>query len=241
MNKKIVTLIYLLLLMPISTYAYTRFARKDLLMMGTMQFPSCIKTVPSVRMYCSGNKIACEVDKEGKRLHFSITDNQVGQSFFLVIADSIQWVKSEENTIEYLKIDPKKPYKLYSSTFTEQKQEAKPEDDSGYNYQDNDHQQPRYAWNIEDAHISENGKIPDHAIIICYNADFIEGLEGGNARELPRILVKSDILTLVGSETALQEASIMSILSGIDSGTIHSTVKQQVKAGYNRTILALTV
>lgn len=179
---------------------------------GTIQFPGSLAAIPSVRVYFCGTKV--QTEQFGKSVFFSIPEDRQRLSFWLLITENLSFEQSEGNTINHLQVDQTKPYKLYRLTL--HKKEQSPEDLTK-------NQQADYAWRIEEKHFSKNNvSIPDDAIIVYYNANYVTGLEGGNAIELPKIIIRPDILAFAGSEEKLHEKSISLILSSLDYDTMHA-------------------
>lgn len=207
-------------------------AESQMLFMGSVQFPHILESVPELRVYCKGHKIKCEKSNESKKLSFAIQDARHRTSFYIVITNNIKYKIQERNTISHLIVDPKKPYKLYRVDFVPQQ----------YTF-DFDNEQQQYVWQVEEQRLSlKNGRIPDDAIIICYNPDFIESVRGGNAIELPTVHIKSNIVALLGSEEKLHDKSIELLLASIDHDAIHSAIVQELKPDYKqKTILAVTL
>lgn len=204
------------------------------LYMGTVQFPKDIKIIPPVRVYCAGNKIKAETNDTAKRITFAVPSEDKRRSHFtLIITETIQF-ESEENTIKYLKIKSGQSYKFYSLELV--KKEMHSDDTEGYLKP----KEPTYEWVVQEQKISLiDGHIPDDAIIICFKPDYVKSLEGGNAVEFPKIIIKNDILQLAGSEAKLDDLSIKLLLSSLDSDAIHANLQQEVKQDYQRTRITL--
>ena len=94
-----------------------------------------------------------------------------------------------------------------------------------------------YSWYItESSDELDQGKIPDDTIIVCYDPEYVDKLEGGTNIDLPRIIIKDNILELVGSEDKLHELSTTLLLSSLDSDSMHSKIEHEVKQN-NQTML----
>ncbi len=224
------------ILMSISFIALTNGiilrAENQMLFMGSIQFPHVLESIPELRVYCKGHKIKCEKSNESRKLSFAIQDVRHRTSFYIVITNNIKYKVLERNTISHLIVDPKKPYKLYRVDFAEDRSAAEFGADDLH-----------YVWRVQEQRLPiKNGRIPDDAIIICYNPDFIDAVKGGNAIELPTVHIKQNILSLLGSEEKLHDSSIELLLASIDHNAIHSTIQQELKPDYaQKTILAVTL
>ncbi len=200
----------------------------------TIQFPYALHETPDIRAYCGGHIIKGNVDNKNKTLFFSIPEDRYKTTFTLLItnAHAIDCTATD-NTIHHLKIDTKHSYKLYVLTLKERIVTSP-----------SSTKEPRteYMWDSERITLSaDDSRIPDNTIIVCYNPDFIDKIEGGNAVTLPTLYVKDNIISLLGSESKLHEKSIELLLSSLDYDAIHATIKHHVKPCYaSKTVLTLT-
>ncbi len=209
------------------------------LIMGAVQFPNSIAKVPMIRVYCGGQIIyqSCETEHESKKFIFKIPKTRYQKKFHLLITESINFKvaknrasKKRQNTIKYLTVPTNQPYKLYKLKLvsTMHKEEI-----------DDEEKEPTYQWKIKEKNIAEKKrKIPDDAIIVCYNPDWVNSLRVENTFELPTIVMKKNLLELVGSENKFAEFSDKLLLASINSDTIHATMRQVIKQDQQRTTIA---
>jgi len=215
----------------------------SVLFMGAVQYPQLIEKIPMIRIYRGGNKIKSEIHEEGKKLNFSISESRYQTKFYILVSEKIDFV-TDKGVVLYLKVPTLAPYKLYELELV--KSDVLPDllqDAQGFKHE------PKviYRWEIrEGMMLSENGRIPDDAIIIYQNPAHISRVEGDYAGEvgaaaydLPRIVMRSDLLDIVGSEKELHELSNKQLLSAIDFDPLHASITQEIthKA---KTIVALT-
>jgi hypothetical protein len=190
------------------------------LMVGTIQFPHSIKTIPMVRVYSCGKKIPfqlCEADNEAKQFMFRVPQLIKQTRFCVLVTQEVHFAAHaskdqtrKNNTIDYLKVIPGQPYKFYELALTNTLDE---------------HDKTIPTWAIKNRALDPHtGKIPDEAIIICYDPNCIATLSGGSAFEFPTITLKPDLIALLGSEVELQNLSNKLLLSAIDSDTVHATI-----------------
>lgn len=196
-----------------------------------IQFPAEIEKVPCIRAYYCGIRITkSEYNNAAKKLTFTIPAWQQ-TSFNLVITE---WYMPEsehagDNTIKFLKIPSHVHYLAYQITLTR----------AANSHQD-EHSAQTLAWDIHEIkQLPNDGQIPDDALIIVYNPDYIEKLEGGNASELPTIYIKPNILQLLGSEEKLHEYSDSLLLAALNLDSLHASLQQQVRH-VDKTVIALT-
>ncbi len=197
---------------------------------GSIKFPSDIKINEPIRVYYTGESIPCEIDNIGHQICFALSEYKMRTVFHLIIIDSRDFV-SEHNTVQYFKVAQNRPYKLYELVYTPNKDFAKAAD------ADVDQ---KGAWQITQKRLADDMRIPDSAIIVCYHPHLVKNVEGGNAIELPRIVLDEQILKQLTTEE-LHDASIQFVLSGLDFDTFHTKPSTQVRKDITKkTVLALT-
>lgn len=199
-----------------------------------IQFPSEIEKVPCVRTYYCGIRVTkSEYNNSAKKITFSIPAWQQ-TSFNLVITEWYvpQTEQNDNNTVKYLKIPEGFHYKYYLLTLTQQAP-------GNINKQEESHASQNITWQIQENKELPNRQIPDDTLIIVYNPDYIEKLEGGNAAELPTIYIKPNILQLLGSEERLHEYSDSLLLAALNLDSLHASLQQQIKH-VDKTVIALT-
>lgn len=230
------------------------------LMMGTIQFPSSIATVPDIRVYRGGRKILCEQDQDSKKITLTIPREPREQMFYLLISESISFhqVDSDhpeeaQNTIGYFRVPKKQDYKLYKLQLVCEQPEQRNTMLQNYRLmldadvtnrlgqKDKKKQQPMYSWRVTEQTLQEGTRsIPEDTIIVYYYPHLIESISGGSKFELPTIKIKSDLITLVGSELKLHELSDGLVLSCLDHDSLHATIQQNVRLGKLHTLVAPT-
>jgi hypothetical protein len=187
-------------------------------MIGAIQFPKNIQQIPLVRIYYRGLIISPERDDQSKKIVFKIPRTAHQSHFYLLITKNLGCEvrhKSElaaHNTIEFWKITKDTPYKFFVL----------------YSTQDEDTHEGKQYWEIKELALDESGRIPDDAIIIRYPAEYIEKLVDATSFELPTIMLKPNLLELIGSQTKLTELSDMLMLASLDTDTFHATVSQEI-------------
>ncbi len=198
---------------------------------GTIKFPTDMKVVPPVRVYYAGNKIPAETDNEGHQVSFAISEYKLRNAFYLIIVDHVDFV-SECNTVKYLRVPEGRPYKLYALSF-------KPNKELDGKLKEVDISE-RGSWDIVQKRLPDDMRIPDNAIIVCYHPHLIKDVEGGNALELPKIVLDTELLNKLTPEE-LHDASIQFLLSSLNCDSIHASLDAQIKPHFERkTIIALT-
>jgi hypothetical protein len=229
---------YVIVLVSLISLALTSINLKaSSLILGTIQFPSTLLTVPTVRLYCAGQIVPSTIDQKNKTISFTIPKYAQQYHFYLLIAQKVHFAPASSryqagtttNTAAYLKLEPSQQYKLYSLLLI-------PELTS-----DN---QLRYTWRITPAQLDPHElKIPDDTLIFCYNPAWVENIKGSNSFELPTIKISNNVVEMCGSEQAFQTMSAHIMLACLDSDTLHATQgKQHMWHNENRiTIAAPTV
>lgn len=228
MIKKIVILLLCLLSSPcLHAYGYGKS-----LFIGSIQFPSIVEVVPSIRVYYSGRKIMCETDELGKKITFSIPEYKQRTFFYLLIAPSIEF-GSHENTVPFLKLQKNCPYKFYGMELVKvETQDKKKKKSSPF----------EYAWIVRELNLClPDDRIPDDTIIVRYHPDYVQSIEGGNMIEFPKITIRPDILKLTGSEAKLHDISNRWFLAALHTDTIHDPLQSEFFINpTTKTVLAMT-
>lgn len=200
---------------------------------GTVQFPSTLEMTPNLRVYYAGRKLLCEANDATKQQSFAISEMRNRTFFYLLITPDIEFC-SPDNTIGNLRLKKDRPYKFYTLelTMTPSKSKKRKLNDPVF----------EYTWITKDINLASitGGKIPDDTIIVCYHPDYVQGLEGGNMVELPKILIKPDVVKHAGSEAKLYEQSDRWFLAALNTDTIHDTTQTELR--FNpKTILAMSL
>lgn len=203
-NHSFIT-IFLLLLG--SSTLYSIVGKK--IIQGTIQFPQTVSTLPSVRVYFAGNRLKCETNNITQQITFSLPAEPYQESFFLLITESIEF-ELEENTVKYLKLPSNQAYKLYKLDCLTENTDVR--------------------WKVTEISIPVNtGRIPDGTIIICFNPDYIHRLDSGDMASLPSLIVRHDIINILGSEDKLRDLSSEIILKCLEWDTVHGSVHLAVQ------------
>lgn len=235
--KKHINLVSLIFIFLTIIGSFPLVAHTKGLFIGSIQFPSALNNVPDIRVFCGGNKISCEKDNVAKRITFMVPEDRHRTIVPLVIAETVEFeVVKNSNTIAYLKIPAGKPHKLFMLELQKVAKKVDPESRSKVYHEDDF----TYEWDIrEEKALFAQGRIPDDSIVVYFNPDYIATLSGGNRFELPRIVMKHNLLALAGSEEKLHDISTSLILSSLDLNAIHANVESQVTQEYHRTLITL--
>ena len=230
MNKPLLLAIALLSTLFGEIDAY--LAADKALWYGTVKFPSDIKITEPVAVYYSGDQIVTEIQQETHQISFAISEYKMRNEFFLLISNDIQWV-TEQNTVKFQRVAKNCPYKLYHLKFNPNKDittKITPETDL----------HALGNWSITQKALRDDMRIPDNAIIVHYHPNLVHKVEGGNALELPKIVLNEQILHQLTPDE-LHDVSAQFILSSLNLKTIHAKQDTQIKHDLpHKTIIALT-
>ena len=148
-------------------------------------------------------------------------------TFYLIIVDKVDFL-TESNTVQYLRVPNKRPYKLYMLTYKADKDAPEQANINEIG-----------SWEIVEKRLDSELRIPDNAIIVCYHPHLIKAVEGGNALELPKLIFDSELLKQL-SPDEVHDASIQFLLSSLNSDSIHPMPESKIKHDIpNKTILSL--
>ncbi len=152
---------------------------------------------PNVRIYYAGQRINGETDDDAKKVIFSIPEIKEKSFFYLLMSSDLEF-GSHENTVPYLRLKKGASYKFFALQRVAYEPAVKKRNSRPI----------EYGWFIQElSQALVDGKIPDETIIVRYNPEYIQSFSGGSMIELPKIIIKPDILTLVGSEEKLHALS----------------------------------
>jgi len=190
------------------------------LFVGNIQFPQLIKIVPQISLYRGGIKINTETDNSNKNIQFTISDDKNCKTFYILIAEEVlPHVKN--GTVHYLKVSPTQNYKLYKMHII---QEGDRKD--------------LCKWDINECSIKDDRRIPDDALMIIFDPECIAKIEGGNNLELPKIIIKQNILDMFdSSEEKLHEKEAELLISSLDLNIIHTKLAPEVKHDHQRKLV----
>lgn len=192
---------------------------------GTIQFPSLFNNLPQIPVYCAGTKTLTEIDNSKSRASYTIPKMSGQYIFHFLITEEVRPKKidnlEESNTIDHLVVAKGQKYKLFSAQLCERKESE-------------------FEWVIEEKLLPDSGRIPDDAIIICCNPDFVESVEGGHYRDLPTIKMRSDLIVYAGSEEKIHDHFNQITLATIDFNTFHTKTRQEqcIKITQNKILIA---
>jgi len=193
------------------------------LYVGNIQFPQSIQNTPQMAVYRGGIKIKTETDEASKNIQFTVSDDKSCKTFYILITQDIQ-PYIQEHTVQYLKTDPKQDYKFYRIDLIENKAEQPDED--------------TYKWNIKDETIPTDGRIPDSTIIIIFDPSFVDKIEGGTKLELPKVIMKQNIVEIAGgSEEMLHDKTIQMLMSSLDLNLIHTRLTPEIKQNHKKKLV----
>lgn len=202
---------------------------------GTLQFPTALEMLPNVRAYYSGNKIIPEINESTKQISFAIPEARNRNFFYLLVTTGVEFC-STDNTVPYLRLKKGAPYKFYTLELCAipSKLKKRKRTDSGF----------EASWTVKEIDLAtiNNGKIPDETLIVCYHPDYVQSLEGGSMVELPKLVMRPDMIKLAGSELKLHEQSDKWFLAALNTDTIHDTVQSELRIiPQSKTVLAMCV
>jgi len=210
------------------------------LLMGTIQFTKT-SSVDPIRIYYGGKIISTNTCETGMpKITYEITKSNEQNTFYLLITHTPpkHQLKNPieendtQNTIDYLKIYPENPYKLYQLTLIPDEISASEQENTT---------PVSYHWNITEETLPENGQLPDATIIVNYFSSFITTIKGGSAIELPTIFVDNSLADQFESQENFEDALIKLQLASLDTDMFHSPIKRKMKNDKHRVIIMDTI
>jgi hypothetical protein len=195
---------------------------------GTLQFAK--NTLDSVHVYHCGKTITTQNHQTTlPKITYEIPKGNEQTTFYLLICPtapnySLKQFPDQDvqqNTIDYLKIDPTTPYLFYRLELVY------------------DEVSQMYHWEITEETLSNSGQIPDMAIIINYFPGFIKDIKGGNQLELPTLYIDNSAIGLFESQESFEDALLRLQLSSLDLNALHAPAKRKIKNTDNRRLLIM--
>lgn len=191
------------------------------MMVGTIKFPSIVKALIPYKIFYEGQQVKTEVD--ANQLLFTIPLNRPMMSrFFILFVEDPQYVLKEadgstpQNTVDYLK--------------------------SGTTYRIFELQKLGDSWRVQEYLLPESRVIPDNTIIIYMPPLYIDRFVGGKGREFPHIMIKENILELIGgSLEELKHKAEELIIEAINMNALHVPVQEVTHVTGNKRIVVATV
>jgi hypothetical protein len=213
MRKNALLLVSLICLIVTSSYTQS-------LIMGCIQFPKELPSVPSVRIYYSGKIIKTTPDHEQKKIHFSLPKFGRQFRYSIVITPLLEFAKNTKADtpimIDFMKLPNTQNYKMFTLLLMPKFQD--PEDTDA---------KLEYAWRVKDDWIlNKDHKIPDDAIIICMDPQWIDHIGGATEYELPTVYVKSNVVNICGSSDNFYDQSAKILLAAMDSDAFHNASEE---------------
>lgn len=219
-----------------ASFSYKDFQSQQTLFMGTIQWPMVLKKVPSLRIYHAGHQLSCESNHETHQITFAVPEMRDIDIITLIIAEP-QHIKphmAEDNTIQYLAIAKDAPHKCFQITRIHTSITSNLTSSTSKT-------PPSESWRVDQRRLHADGKIPDNALILCCNPDLIDEISGGNSIDLPTIHIVSDLLTKIGSEAALHEASDTFLITCLNLDTLHTKLTFDIKQHQEKKLVAFNI
>lgn len=192
-----------------------QFAKNNLLDDITIHY--CGKIIETQRHELSIPKITYEIPCSSQQKNFFILVTPTPPTCALKEFPNANASLNQQNTVDYLKIDPQSDYLLY---FIELEKDNKTFAEG---------ETPTYHWNISSTQLPENGQLPDTTIIVTYFPCFVKAVKGGNHLELPTLYVDNSVTDNFGSLEDFKDALIKMQLSAPDLNVLHAPSKHITK------------
>ena len=165
-----------------------------------------------------------------KKIQFTVAEDKSCRRFFLLITKSIT-PDIDDNTVKHIIIDPKQDYKFYElNIYTNQELAINP-------ISKQQEVRETYSWMIQNRRINRDGIIPDDTLIMIFNPNYIESIGHSTSLELPKIIIKKNILELSGSEQKLTDENNELLLSCLDLNILHTDPASKVKPEYKKKLI----
>lgn len=200
---------------------------------SSILFPKNITHIPEIPIFCAGNEARYETDHLNKKITFNVLVSKKSVYYYLLICDQVVTHMHEDinfkNLVQYLKVNPDTPYRLYRISLMPPMSLQKTVDAQRLN---------KREWQIEEMILGPEGALPDQTIIVSYNAHWVSGLEATSTAEFPHIIMRPDLMEYLGGEEALHRSLDQLRLATLDMRLIHAKIKPDFKK-HEKTIVAM--
>ncbi len=190
---------------------------------GTIQFPKGVKMVPDIRIYHQGNRVTTSLHTDMKRIQYTVSLDQNDTFLRLLITDQLSFV-AEHNVIKHLTVPKQATYKLYNL----QMHATEPMLCSFDGFANNKKNSGTKKWTIQEIPQGlKNRRVPDDAIIVCCSHTYVKSVEGGSSTSLPTIIMRPDLIAMLGSEKKLHNETNETVLTLLELDTLHTSVREE--------------
>jgi hypothetical protein len=218
---KTVSIRYLLVLLILSQL--TRAQRPEsTLLLGTIQFPSSLKTIEAVPVIFRGTPLATQIDQSNKTVTFSLFRDQTQFNFNVLIAEpdsimpvylSSKYHSEPSSLVAYQRIKTGHPYRFFVLTLIPEI--SKDPENRG---------KIIYSWRWREDRLSAEYRIPDDALIIHAPPAWVAHLSQGSGFNFPTVCMSDDL----GSEEDVKKKWAQIAIAGLDIKPLQGRPQEQV-------------
>ena len=199
------------------------------IVLGGIQFPGGVLSVPSVSLYWCGRQIpdvACVKNDHMNRFTFTLQRDRNQKRFYVLVTEVVRCVppshaKGCSTTVDHLAVpEGYEDYKLYALSL---EQDASSVGGDGK-------QEKKYSWRMqEELRLLDDRSIPDETLIVVWDPKTVSHFDGGSSTELPSLMLRSDLISYFGTEQKMQRYAVALQLRAIDLNTFHAPMEQKIK------------
>ncbi len=189
---------------------------------GTIQYPS-IKSLPQMSAISyEGQQITItECDDANNKIFYKVPLSRNRQKntycldfyFLFTEGENITFTLKDNdelainNTIDHLTLEEKAKYRIFKATIN--------------NNYDRKTKKTTVTWTIKEMALSQTRQIPDSTLIFPIPAHYVKELSGGDAMQLPTIIIKDNVHLLAGGEDKMHELALRQAATCPDLKAIH--------------------
>ncbi len=214
---RIASILYPLVLLILSQVASARSPESTLLL-GTIQFPQNIQTMPDVPVIFRASPIATQVDKTNHTITFSIFREPTQFNFGFLIAEpqsiepvylTSKYQVEPTNLVAYQRIKSGHAYRYFTLTLIPEIQKSGAD------------RKVTYSWRWRESTLPAKRKIPDDALIVHTAPEWIESLYAGTGFNFPTIRMCENM----GTEQMRRKRLEKIALAGLDTKPFQGTAQ----------------
>lgn len=207
-------------------------------LVGTIQYPN-IKSLPQMSAISyEGQQITItECDDANNKYYYKVRLNRKDQTeFYLLCAGGngniVPVFKNNDelainNTIDHLRLKKDAKYRIFRATIN--------------NNFDSKTKKTTVTWTIKEMALPQTGQIPDSTLIFPIPANYVKELAGGDAMQLPTIIIKNNVHLLAGGEDKMHELALRQAATFPDISWLHTQPSKAIKQVGASTLIIPTI
>lgn len=188
---------------------------------GTIQMPTNCVLASGIRVWHEGKALRTDFDPLSEKVSFEVSIDSDTRFFYLVISHQLSF-QTQDNTVTHFEIVAGGSCKMYCLELTK--------NGAG-----------QLVWEIQQLKKMIT-PIPVEAVVVYCPAEYVQEVVSTSSIEFPKIVLKNNLIELLGSAEKLDDILAWVRLHAIDYDPVHETVKREIKKqDSSKTIIVMNV